>query len=139
MTKPKSLNHKDGVIFFDGLCVLCNKSVSFLIKIDKKKVLKYSSLQGDYAKEVLDSEDIDSASSVIFLDDGVSYKKADAAIHILIKLGGVYKALGVTLNLLPTFFINWFYDLVAKNRYSIFGKKDSCPIPKEEEKELFIP
>ena len=129
----------ENVIFFDGICVLCSGTVAFLIEIDKDRVLKYSSLQGKYAKEVLDLRHTESVSSVIFSSGGTNYERSESVIHILIKLGGFYKLLGILLNLFPLFLLNWTYDLVARYRYRFFGKNDFCLIPKEEDEKLFLP
>lgn len=130
---------KSDVILFDGYCVLCNNTVALLIDIDKNRVLRYSSLQGKYATEISDLNLFKSGKSVIFYTEGVAYEKAKAIIKILIKLGGFYKFLGRLLNLLPLFFLNWVYDLIASHRYHLFGKTDSCFIPKEKDKILFLP
>lgn len=129
----------DNVIFFDDYCVLCSSTVNLLIRHDKHRVLKYSSLQGRYAREVLDSPQVELGASVIFLVGGISYDKAEAVIRILFKLGGFYKILGFLLNLFPLFGLNVVYNFIARNRYYFFGKNDFCFIPKEEDKTLFLP
>lgn len=130
---------KDNVIFFDGYCVLCSGTVALLIKIDKKRIFQYSSLQGSYAQEALNLNNIKSGASVIFLSRGRSYKKAEAVIHILKKLGSIYKFLGFLLNLLPLFILDQIYHLIAANRYRLFGKNETCLIPDETNRDLFIP
>ena len=130
---------KNNVIFFDGFCVLCSGTVALLIKIDKKRIFQYSSLQGSYAQEVLNLSNINSGASVIFRSDGRSYVKAEAVIHILKKLGPIYKFLGFLLNLLPLFMLDRLYNLIAENRYRMFGKNDTCLIPDEANRSLFIP
>lgn len=129
----------EGVVFFDGFCVLCSGTVAWLIKRDKRRVLKYSSLQGQYAQKTLDVRHVESGSSVVFCHNGALYEKADAVIHILILLGGFYKPLGLFLNLIPRFMLNWVYDLVARYRYYFFGKNDSCLMPAGQDRSLYIP
>lgn len=136
---PSSTSIRDDVIFFDEFCVLCSGTVALLIKLDKHRVLKYSSLQGQSAKEILDSPHIKSGASVIFRNQGATYEKAEAAVHILLRLGGLCKFLGLLLNLLPTFVLNVAYNFIARNRYHFFGKNDSCLIPKAQDRELFLP
>lgn len=137
--KSGEIPAKNNVIFFDGFCVLCSGTVALLIKIDKKRIFQYSSLQGSYAQEVLNLSNINSGASVIFRSDGRSYEKAEAVIHILKKLGSIYKFLGFLLNLLPLFMLDRLYNLIAKNRYRMFGKNDNCLIPDEANRSLFIP
>ncbi len=127
------------VIFFDDLCVLCSGAVRFLIKIDKNRVLRFSSLQGSFAKEVLKLSQEQSLESVIFLNEGKSYGRAEAVIQILIVLGKPYDLIGSFLKLVPVALINLIYNFVARHRYSIFGKRELCLIPSTKEKELFIP
>ena len=75
------------VIIFDGICGLCNKSVDILIKMDKEKIFKYTSLQGEFVKTLEVELDID---SIIFYDDGVIYYKSTAILKILNYLGGIW-------------------------------------------------
>ena len=119
------------IVFFDGVCNLCNKSVDFLIKADRKRVLKYAPLQS--AKKTLKSKD-----SIVFLSEGQEYQKSKAILKILSKLGGFYKFIGAVFSIIPSFILDVFYDLIAKNRYKIFGRKDNCRLPTKEELELFI-
>ncbi|MBK9324346.1 MAG: DUF393 domain-containing protein [Bdellovibrionaceae bacterium] len=126
------------VVFFDGLCVLCNGAISILLKIDKRRILKYSSLQGEYAKRFLDSRYTNSGESVVFLNQGYLYEKAEAVIQILSALGGTYKFAALFLSVFPLFILNSLYDFIARNRYRLFGKRDACLIPTNENKDLFI-
>jgi predicted DCC family thiol-disulfide oxidoreductase YuxK len=130
---------KDNIIFFDGFCVLCSGTVARLIKIDEKKRLKYSSLQGRYAQEILEIPRIEANASAIFFSEGGLYEKAEAVIRILIKLGGIYKLGGIALSILPLFMLDRFYEFIARNRYRLFGKRDSCLSPTEENKNRFVP
>ena len=130
---------KPDVIFFDDVCVLCSRTVALLIKLDKGKTLRYSSLQGEYAQKALNFRHIGVGASVIFHSGGVSYERAEAVLYILTNLGGVYKLFGKVLNLLPLYILDGLYNLIARNRYHFFGKNDSCLVPKEEDKRLFLP
>jgi predicted DCC family thiol-disulfide oxidoreductase YuxK len=127
------------VIFFDDLCVLCSGTVFLLLKIDRNKKLKYSSLHGKFAKEILNLPHANSFKSVVFLSEGLIYERGAAVIHILMRLGGVYKMVGIALKIFPIFILNLGYDLVARNRYRVFGKNEACLLPTDDIKELFIP
>ena len=76
--------------------------------------------------------------SVVFWSDGIFYERANAVIHILIKLGGIYKIAGFALRVLPLFILNALYDMIAQNRYRMFGKNEVCLVPTEDIKNLFI-
>ena len=132
-------NSGSSIVFFDGECVLCNSSVRLLLKIDKRRVLKYSSLQGTFAKENLNLQNTKVAQSLIFWHNETVYKRSEAVVHILIELGGLYKYLGIALRIIPCFLSSLLYDFIANNRYNFFGKSHVCLIPADKDKDLFIP
>jgi len=125
------------VIFFDGYCGLCNGFVDFVMKIDKAGVFKFSPLQSDFAKANLKPEDIQQLKSVVVLIDGKTFRKAQAVMKVFAQLQGGWKALS-TLGLLPSGILNLGYDLVAENRYRLFGKRETCRLPTPEERTRFI-
>ena len=127
------------IIFFDGVCNLCNNSVNFVIDRDKEQIFRFAPLQSDFAKEKLtplgaDPEQLD---SIILLKNGKVYQKSSAALQIARKLTGAWPALSV-LMVLPKFLRDFFYDIIARNRYRWFGKQDQCRIPTPELRKLFL-
>jgi predicted DCC family thiol-disulfide oxidoreductase YuxK len=111
----------------------------FLMTFDKGRKLKYSSLQGKMFKTLEGSERFNHNESVVFWSEGVFYQKAEAVIHILLKLGRGYKIIGRILKIFPIFILNGAYDFVARYRYRLFGKRDMCLLPTSEEKNyLFL-
>lgn len=129
---------EDKVIFFDGVCGLCDHFVNFLLKIDKKEKLKFASLQGSYAKAHLENGLTDNPHSVVFLTDQKIYIKSKALIHIFYAIGGPWKSVGLFINLFPLFISNFIYDKVAKNRFLFFNKRESCRMPKSHELHRFL-
>lgn len=123
------------IVLFDGVCGLCNQSVAFLIKIDRDKRLKYTPLQGEFAKTLPIKANID---SIVFYDDGVLYYKSTAILKLCATLGGVCKVTSL-FYIIPSFLRDGLYDLVAKYRYRLFGKTERCSLPTKEQKELFLP
>jgi predicted DCC family thiol-disulfide oxidoreductase YuxK len=123
------------VIFFDGVCGLCNKFVDFLIVRDKKHIFLFAPLQGVTAKQMLPP--IADMESVIFLETSGLSDKSTAAIRILIYLGGIWILAGIFLAV-PKFIRDPIYNVIAKNRYKMFGKKESCRIPTPEERARFL-
>ena len=121
---------KEKIIFFDGYCNLCNGFVNFIIRLDKKNKIFFAPLNGKKAEEILSKKEINSVlpDSVIFYYNNVTSLKSKAVIDIFISLGGFYK-LVVILKVIPSFILNFFYDTIAKNRYSWFGKRESCTVP----------
>ena len=117
--------NKSMVVFFDGVCNLCQGSVRHLIKHDKKNALKFASLQGTYAKSFLPTTELESLDSILFYDGENLYKKSSAVLKLSKLLGGWHRLL-LLGHLLPVFISNGLYDLVAKNRYQWFGKQNKC-------------
>ena len=125
------------IVFFDGVCNLCQGSVRYLIKHDKKGVLKFASLQGNYAKDFVNEAEIQSMQSILFFDGKMLYKKSTAVLKLSRLLGGWYQLLLLGY-ILPRFFRDWLYNIVAKNRYRWFGKKDQCMLPSKGFENRFL-
>lgn len=114
------------ILFFDGHCNLCNTLVDWLIRRDKKNILKFASLQGETAKEKLPSAyrtsgDVD---TVLYMDGGKIYNRTRAVLHVLKDLGFPWSLTSVLL-VLPSITLDWGYRIVARCRYKVFGKKDT--------------
>jgi predicted DCC family thiol-disulfide oxidoreductase YuxK len=125
------------IVFFDGVCNLCQGSVRYLIKHDKKGVLKFASLQGNYAKDFVNETEIQSMQSIIFFDGKILYKKSTAVLKLSRLLGGWHQLLLLGY-ILPRFIRDWLYNIVAKNRYRWFGKKDQCMLPSKGFENRFL-
>ena len=126
------------VIFFDGICNLCNASVQFVIEHDKNSQFMFTALQGAYAKETLPTLNADSQklNTILLLEDGKLYTKSSAALRVAKKLNGLLPLLYVFI-IVPKFIRDWFYDIIAKNRYKWWGKQESCWVPTAELKSKF--
>lgn len=122
------------VIIFDGICGFCNKSIDTLIWLDTHKIFLYTSLQGEFVKTLDIEPGID---SIIFYDNGTLYYKSTAILKILRSLGGIWVFTNI-FYLIPVKLRDFIYDVIAKYRYRIFGKMESCRMPKKEERDLFI-
>lgn len=129
------------IILFDGVCNLCNSAVAFIIKRDKNDMFRFASLQSDIGQRFIKELGIDTSKvdSILLIEPKESkyYHKSTAALQIAKQLSGVFPILSVFL-ILPKFLRDWVYDIIAKNRYKWFGKKDSCLIPTPELRALFI-
>lgn len=129
------------IIFFDGVCNLCNGFVDFVIKRDVKRKFLFASLQGDQARNRLDFKndtDVQNMSSVILLHHGQVYKKSEAVMMIFKELGKGWNVLSLLMNVLPASFSNFVYDFIAARRYRLIGKRDTCRLPSDEEASLFL-
>lgn len=127
------------VIFFDGVCNLCNGFVQFIIKHDKKAKFRFAALQSDFAKQELLKKDVSvgELSSVILLTEKGVFTKSTAALKIASQLSGFWKAAYIFI-IIPKFIRDFVYDIIAKNRYKWFGKETHCMIPTPELKERFL-
>lgn len=128
------------VILFDGVCNLCNSSVLYIIKRDKKDVFRFAPLQGEFGQKYISERKIDTSKvdSIILVEPNVAYyTKSAAALKIGQSFGGVWKILWL-FEQLPASFRDFLYDIIAKNRYKWFGKKDACMIPTLELKAKFL-
>lgn len=121
------------VIFFDGICNLCNASVQFVIEHDKGNYFNFSALQGDYAKNVLAEFNIvpENLDSILLLENGKLYTKSTSALRVAKKLNGLWPLL-YGFVIVPKFIRDWVYDFIAINRYKWWGRQESCWMPTPE-------
>ncbi len=127
------------VVLFDGVCNLCTTTVQFLIRRDPEGLFRFAPLQSDVAQELLAERGLadHDLDSIVLIEGNETYVKSDAAIRIGVLLGGVYRLLGPT-KYLPRLLRDAVYDLVATYRYRVFGKRDRCMMPTEENKRRFL-
>jgi len=127
------------VILFDGLCNLCSASVQYVIKHDPQRIFRFASLQSPQAQKILSGHNLslnDYSSFVLFASNKV-YTRSTAALMVAKKLNGVAKLLYPSI-ILPKFIRDTVYNIIAKNRYKWFGKKQACWLPTPELKNLFL-
>ena len=125
------------IIFFDGVCNLCNGFVNFLIKYDQKKQFYFASLQGKTAKKLLQKKYTDQLTTIVLFDKNEQFIKSGAVIRIFAKLGWVGKFF-YSASIIPQFIRDALYDWVAKKRYHWFGQLSSCRIPTKSESKFFL-
>ncbi|MEB8328995.1 thiol-disulfide oxidoreductase DCC family protein [Flavobacteriaceae bacterium KMM 6897] len=128
------------IILFDGVCNLCNGAIQFIIKHDKDDNFRYAPLQSAIGRQYLQERNIDTTEidSIVLIEPGIAYyTKAVAALKIGQAFGGAWKLVQV-FEWIPESISNFFYDIIAKNRYNWFGKKDACMIPTPELKAKFL-
>ncbi|MDG1042621.1 MAG: DCC1-like thiol-disulfide oxidoreductase family protein [Flavobacteriaceae bacterium] len=127
------------IVFFDGVCNLCNRSVNFLIRHDKKGILKFVSLQSAFAKNTLPKSLLysEALDSIVVYTEGKYYKKSSAVLKLCKTLGGFFYVFQLGY-LLPPFLRNGVYALIANNRYRWFGTTAQCSVPKADVKDRFL-
>jgi predicted DCC family thiol-disulfide oxidoreductase YuxK len=127
------------IVFFDGVCGLCNTAVDWILRVDRGAIFRFSPLQGEAAKRLSEiprgkGGDL---GTVVVLDEGREYRKSDAVMRVLWRLGGVYRVLA-WLRVVPRFLRDAVYDGIARVRYRVFGKRDACRVPTAEERGRFL-
>ena len=132
-------------MLFDGVCVLCDRSMRWLLARDRKRVLRFAPLRGETAKSVFTRHpsSAPALTSVLYVRDlgGPSERvldRSDAALAILRDIGGVWKAAS-WLRVFPRALRDAVYDFVAEHRYRWFGKLDACRLPGPEMNDRFLP
>ncbi len=132
-------NQPHKILLFDGVCNLCNNTVLFVIKRDRKKQIRFGAIQSQEGKKLLQKFGIDQQylGSLIFIDEGKVYLKSSGALRLSKYLSVLWPLL-YALMVIPAFIRNPIYDFVAANRYKWFGKKEVCMIPTPELKSLFL-
>ena len=130
---------KQHVIIFDGVCNFCNGAVNFIIKRDKNNSFVFVPMQSPAAQELIAKYGIENivADSFILIKNDHCYLRTDATLEVTKDLAGFWY-LFRAFKLLPKEFRDYFYRIIAKNRYRLFGKKSHCVLPRDEEKSKFL-
>ena len=129
----------NNIILFDGFCNLCNGSVNFILKRDKIGKFNFASLQSEAGIKLTTKYNIDTTiiDSIVLIKNDTVYVKSSAVLEILKDLPIGWRIFRIGI-ILPKFARDWLYDVIAKHRYRIFGKKDECPIPPKEVQGRFL-
>ena len=125
------------IIFFDGVCGLCNGFVDWMMLRDKSGLYRFATLQGKTAASLLKKEYTEDLKTIILSRTHQSYYKSGAVLRAVAGLGGFWSTASIFL-ILPRFIRNKVYDWIAANRYQWFGKKDQCRLPTLEERGRFL-
>ncbi len=132
------------IVLYDGVCGLCNRLVQFLLKRDMHDRLRFASLQSDFAARVLsrhgaDPSDLDTVYVVVDYDSPAErlLARSDAILHVAQQIGGFWKIVSWA-KILPRPIRNLVYNLVARNRYKVFGKYETCMLPQPQHRKKFL-
>lgn len=133
------------ILLYDGVCGFCNRVVQFILKRDRAAVFRFAALQSDFAVHILarhgvNPTDLDTVYVVIRYEEPgeALLPRSDAAFFVLRELGGFWRLIGNVMRLFPRPMRDWGYGIVAGNRYRIFGRYDSCPLPSAETRARFL-
>lgn len=142
------------ILFFDGVCGLCNRFIDLMLRADSRDRFRYAPLQGETAQRLLGVDDEagnrktsdlplgnprnGDPQSFVFLENDRRFEQSSAVLHALGRLGGPWR-LTAFLYVFPRPLRDMIYRFVARNRYRWFGKSDECRLPTPEERERFLP
>jgi predicted DCC family thiol-disulfide oxidoreductase YuxK len=139
------------LILYDGVCGLCDRFVQFVLRHDRKQIFRFASLQSLPATGILSAHgisasDLDTVYVIPNFDPAPANEagappllsRSDAVIFVLHELGGVWRAAALTLRCFPRFLRDWGYRVIAGNRYRIFGRYATCPVPDQSVRNRFL-
>lgn len=132
---------RDGaVIVFDGVCVLCNGWVRFLLRHDRRGRYRFAAMQGESGCALLVAHglDADDPASFLLIEENAAWTDTDAIVRVLSGLGGAWR-LAALLRVLPRDVRDRLYRGIARNRYRMFGRHEHCMIPAPEQAARFLP
>ncbi len=135
-SKMSSIRH---IILFDGVCNLCSGAVQFVIKYDKKNIFRFAALQSETGRHLLMSYGLPGhhLKSFVYIGGDKVFTRSEAALKVAARLSYPVKLLSVFV-IIPGFIRNFMYEVIARNRYRLFGKKETCMMPTGALKERFI-
>ena len=127
------------IVYFDGVCNLCNGAVQFVLKRDKKGVFRFAALQSEEGQELLARIGLsgEALKTIVLVEDGTVYTHSTAALRLARRLSGLWPLLYVFI-LVPRPVRDGVYNWIARNRYRWFGRTESCMLPRPEWKERFL-
>ena len=136
--RPRS-GRAAAIIVFDGVCALCNGWVDFLLARDRRRHYRFAAMQSPAGRRLLASHglDVDDPASFLLLDGEGAHTDTDAIVRVLGGLGGAWRVAAVG-RLLPRALRDRLYRLVARNRYRLFGRRDTCRLPDPDQRGRFI-
>jgi predicted DCC family thiol-disulfide oxidoreductase YuxK len=127
------------IVFYDGVCALCNRFVEALLRADVQGVLRFAPLQGQTASELLpDRSDDPGIWSVAYLDERGLLVASDAALAVCDRLGGAWRFIAVA-RIVPRPLRDLVYRAIARRRYAWFGRRDACDVRHVQDPERFLP
>ncbi len=139
------MNELSPIILYDGVCGLCNRLVQFLLKRDKSSRLRFASLQSDFAAKVLqrhgiDAKDLDTVQVIENYEQPGErvLQRSDAILRAGSELGGFWSVSSAAGKVIPRALRDVIYRFVARNRYRVFGKYDTCMLPEPNQRSRFL-
>jgi len=128
------------MLFYDGVCAMCNGIVKCMLRFDRDRLFHFAPLQGETAElaSKLHPECPTALETVVYVRRGEVFVRSRAVALAMQQMPYPAKALS-WVRFLPAWFTDFFYSIVARTRYRVFGKYDHCPLPPEEDRARFLP
>ncbi|HLA40001.1 MAG TPA: DCC1-like thiol-disulfide oxidoreductase family protein [Candidatus Glassbacteria bacterium] len=119
--------HPDSIVFFDGFCNLCGGFARWLVHRDRRGVFRLAPLGGETAGKLLSgcAESVRGADSIILLEQGCCFTRSTAVLKILKGLRAPWPLLYLFI-VIPRPVRDFVYDIIARLRYRLFGRRDKC-------------
>jgi len=134
----KANDKNTGLLYFDGVCGLCNKLVDFLISRDQANTLQFAPLQGETAKANLDAKYLEDLTTIVYQEKGNTYTESTAVLKAVSGMGGLWKFVNV-FKVIPRFIRDRVYRFIGAHRMKWFGQKDVCRMPTAEDRNKILP
>ena len=133
------MSQPDGIIVFDGVCLLCNRSVQFVLAHDRRRRYRFAAVQGAAGAQLMRSHGLDpeAPASMLLIENGRVWTESDAVLRIAASFGGTWRLTGLA-RVIPRPLRNALYRFVARHRYRWFGKRDHCMLPDASTAERFL-
>lgn len=130
----------DSILVFDGDCVLCSRSVAFVLRHDRDRRYRFATTQSPSGRDLLLAHGLDpqQPTSVLLIDHAVAYTESAAMLRVLASFGGGWRVLGGCLRIIPRGLRDPLYRWVARHRYRWFGRRDTCYLPSEQDAARFL-
>jgi predicted DCC family thiol-disulfide oxidoreductase YuxK len=127
------------IYVFDGVCVFCSRAVRYLLRHERDHTIRIVAIQSGEGRALAMAQGIDPDEPVsfLFVENGVPLQKSDAVLALLAHVGGPAQMLRV-MALLPRPLRDWLYEIFARNRYALFGKRTSCFMPDPVHRHRFV-
>lgn len=137
--KPEAITTHQRIILFDGVCALCNGWVRFILRFDRGRNFKLCAVQSQAGQDILAYFDYPTTefNTMLYIESGNHFERSSALIRVIRSLPLPFKLLAIVW-LIPKPVRDWGYDLIARNRYRLFGRKDSCFLPEPRHNDRFL-
>jgi predicted DCC family thiol-disulfide oxidoreductase YuxK len=133
------------ILFYDGVCGLCNRFVQFVLRRDRNDLFRFAALQSSIAARILSRHSINpGALDTVYvvvnhdLPDERILSRSDAVLFVLNQLKSPWRQAAFSLALVPRFARDWAYNAIAQHRYGIFGRSEICMLPSDQDHSRFL-